>query len=42
LRLGWVEVPEDQRTSTSSDLKDLDVERAYFLLSRFWWLLRPV
>jgi len=25
LRLGWVEVPEDQRTSTSPDLKDLDV-----------------
>jgi len=23
--LGWVEVPEDQRTSTSPDLKDLDV-----------------
>ena len=36
---GWlpwegVEAPEDQRTSTSSDLKDLDDARAYVVLPR--------
>jgi hypothetical protein len=26
LRVGWVEVPEDQRTLTSSEIEDLDDE----------------
>ncbi len=37
-----VEVPEDHRTSTSSDVKDLDNARAYVVLPRSGWLLRPL
>ena len=38
----WVEVPEDQRTSTSSDLNDLDDARAYVVLPRARRLLAAV
>jgi hypothetical protein len=39
---GWVEVPEDQGTSTSPDLKDLDDVRAYVVLPRWRRLLRTL
>jgi hypothetical protein len=38
----WAEAPEDQRTSTSSDLGDLDDARAYFLLPQPGRVLRPL
>lgn len=38
-----VEVLEDQRTSTSSDVKGLDDDRCYVvLLACGWRLLRPL
>jgi hypothetical protein len=45
--VGWlrgdgVEVPEDQRTLTSSAHEDLDDARAYVVLPCRWRLLRPL
>ena len=42
LRGFGVEVPEDQRTSTPSGVKDLDDDRAYVVLPLLGWLLRPL
>jgi len=42
LRVVGVEIPDDQRTSTSSDCEDLDDVRAYFVLLYLRHVLHPL